>query len=305
MISQNNRKTKSFSKEYLEYSNYLKTLDIVEDSRDWRLKHIRGFVNYLKEKNILIEDLTAIDVYDYMTSMDKLKPRTKENRARCIRLFLNFLFDTSKIKISGEQVFPKIINTRYSTTPSNYTNEELIKVINSVNRDIKLGKRDYAVLLIFITYGIRLKDLINLTFENINWNDKKIIIRQQKDNEINEFPLTEEIRYAIIDYLKSERPKSDLSYIFLTVKGTKLSSGGCYDIIDKYFKKSGIEIGNRHHGPHSLRHSLAKSLLDDGNGIKAISEILGHNQIETTLVYERINFKELKKLSLEVPAWNK
>ena len=181
----------------------------------------------------------------------------------------------------------------------------MIKVINSVNRDIKLGKRDYAVLLIFITYGIRLKDLINLTFENINWNDKKIIIRQQKDNEINEFPLTEEIRYAIIDYLKNERPKSDLQYIFLTIKSTKLSSGGCYDIIDKYFKKSGIEIGNRHHGPHSLRHSLAKSLLDDGNGIEDISEILGHNQIETTLVYERINFKELKKLSLEVPAWNK
>ena len=305
MISQNNRKTKSFSKEYLEYSNYLKTLDIVEDSRDWRLKHIRGFVNYLKEKNILIKDITPLDVYDYMSSIEELKPRTKENRARCIRLFLNFLFDISKIKISGNQVFPKILNTKYSTTPSNYTNEELIKVIKSVDRDTKLGKRNYAILLIFITYGIRLKDLVNLCFENINWKDKKIIIRQQKDNEINEFPLTKEIRYAIIDYLKNERAKSDLPYIFLTIYGTKISSGECYNIIDKYFKKSGIEIGIGDHGPQSLSHSLAKSLLDDGNGIKDISEIFGHNQIETTLVYEKINFKKLKKLSLEVPAWNK
>ena len=305
MISQNNRETKSFSKEYLKYSDYLKTLDIAEETVDWRLKHIRGFINYLKEKNTLIEDLTAIDVYDYMASIEKLKPRTKENRARCIRVFLNFLFYINKVKISGNQVFPEIHNTHLSTIPSNYENAELIKVINSVSRDAKLGKRDYAILLIFITYGIRLKDMINLAFENIKWNDKKIIIRQQKDNEINEFPLTDEIRYAIVDYLKNERPESNLSYIFLTIKGTKLSSGVCYDIVDKYFKKSGIEIGNRHHGPHSLRHSLAKSLLDDGSGIKDISEILGHNQIETTLVYERINFKELKKLSLEVPAWNK
>ena len=85
MISQNNRETKSFSKEYLKYSDYLKTLDIAEETVDWRLKHIRGFVNYLKEKNILIKNITPLDVYDYMSSIEKLKPRTKENRARCIR----------------------------------------------------------------------------------------------------------------------------------------------------------------------------------------------------------------------------
>ena len=303
MISQNNKNNKCFSKEYWKYSKYLMTMDIVEETRDWRLKHIRGFDNYMRDHGISTKNLSAINIYNYMESIKNLKPRTRENRDICIRKYIDYLYENHKTKISGKQVLPKIVHNSYSTTPSHYDDEEVINIIKSVDKDDNLSKRDYAILLIFISYGIRLKDLINLSYENIKWNDNKIIIRQKKDNEINEFPLTEEIRYAILDYLKNERFKIKLPYIFLTNAGRKISPGACYNIVNKYFKKANIKIGTKHHGPHSLRHSLATSLLDDGNGITDISGVLGHNQIETTMIYTRINFKELKKISLEVPTW--
>lgn len=305
MISQNNTKNKSFSKQYFEYLKYLHTLNIKEESKDWRLKHIRGFDIYLKTNDIDFQNLSKLDVYNYMDSISNLSSRTKENRAVCIRMFLDFLHEKDKLKINGRETFPTIVSTKYSTIPSYYVDEEIRKVINSVDITSPLGKRDYAILLILESYGIREKDLINLSYSNINWNDNKIIIIQSKDNNVNEFPLTKEIRYAILDYLKNGRPKSDLPYIFLTRDGTKFSSGSCYNIVNKYFKKANINIGLRHHGVHTFRHSLATSLLTSGIGIDEISAILGHDDVASTEVYARVNFNELKKLSLEVPQWYK
>ena len=305
MISQNNTKNNSFSKEYFEYLEYVNTLNIKEESKDWRLKHIRGFDIYLRANDIDFQNLSKLDVYNYMDSISSLSSRTKENRAICIRMFLDFLHENGELEINGRETFPTIVCTKYSTIPSYYVDEEIREVINSVDITSPLGKRDYAMLLILTTYGIRQKDLINLSYSNINWNDNKIIIIQSKDNEVNEFPLTKEIRYALLDYLKNVRPKSDLPYIFLTQDGKKISSGGCYNIVNKYFKKANINIGLRHHGVHAFRHSLATSLLTSGIGIDEISAVLGHDDVSSTEVYARVNFNELKKLSLEVPKWYK
>ena len=305
MISQNNTKNNSFSKEYFEYLEYVNTLNIKEESKDWRLKHIRGFDIYLRANDIDFQNLSKLDVYNYMDSISSLSSRTKENRAICIRMFLDFLHENGELEINGRETFPTIVCTNYSTIPSYYVDEEIREVINSVDITSPLGKRDYAMLLILTTYGIRQKDLINLSYSNINWNDNKIIIIQSKDNEVNEFPLTKEIRYALLDYLKNERQKSDLPYIFLTQDGKKISSGGCYNIVNKYFKKANINIGLRHHGTHAFRHSLATSLLTSRIGIDEISAVLGHDNVASTEVYARVNFNELKKLSLEVPKWYK
>ena len=305
MISQNNTKNDSFSKEYFEYLEYVNTLNIKEESKDWRLKHIRGFDIYLRANEIDFQILSKLDVYNYMDSISSLSSRTKENRAICIRMFLDFLHENGELEINGRETFPTIVCTKYSTIPSYYVDEEIREVINSVDITSPLGKRDYAILLILTTYGIREKDLINLSYSNINWNDNKIIIIQSKDNNVNEFPLTKEIRYAILDYLKNGRPKSDLPYIFLTRDKTKFSSSGCYNIVNKYIKKANINIGLRHHGTHAFRHSLATSLLTSGIGIDEISAVLGHDNVASTEVYARVNFNELKKLSLEVPKWYK
>ena len=104
MISQNNTKNNCFSKEYFIYLEYLKTLNIKEESIDWRLKHIRGFDIYLKNNNITFHKLSRLDVYNYFDSISNLSLRTRENRAICIRLFLNFLYEIKKVKIIHKEL---------------------------------------------------------------------------------------------------------------------------------------------------------------------------------------------------------
>lgn len=311
MISQINMKnvTSNYSfsgqylKEYINYAKYLDTLDIKLETKDWRLKHIRGFIKKLEKENILFSELKAIHVYDYMDSIFENSPKTRENRAICIRLFLNYLYEQNKIKIDGQKILDKIKCPKNFNVVSTYTNEEIKRILKAVDTKEKFGKRDYAILLLFINYGMRLKDVKYLALKNINWIDNKIIITQHKDNEINEFPLIEEVRYALLDYLKNERINNSLNEIFLNEEGNIISSSGYYNIVNKYFKRANISVTNKKHGTHSFRHSLATSLLEDKVGIRDISSILGHNNPEVTKAYAKIQINELKKMSLEVPAW--
>ena len=305
MISQNKLKFSNFSNEYLKYSKYLDTLNIKKETKEWRLKHIKGFDSYLYNNKLLYSNLEPQHVYDYMNTISNLALRTKENRAICIRMFLNFLFKKKIIKFSGQQVFPTITSTKQSTLPSYYTDNEISLLLQSLNPKLKTYKRDLAILLIFTSYGLRLKDIKNLKFNNINWNENKIQIVQNKDDEINTFIMSEDIRYALLDYIKNERIKSDTEIIFLTIDGKKISDGGFYNIIDRTFKKANIDISWRHHGPHSLRHSLAISLLNQNVGINEIANILAHDNVETTFIYLKANFNELKKFALEVPSWKR
>ena len=305
MISQNKLKFSNFSNEYLKYSKYLDTLNIKKETKEWRLKHIKGFDSYLYNNKLLYSNLEPQHVYDYMNTISNLALRTKENRAICIRMFLNFLFKKKIIKFSGQQVFPTITSTKQSTLPSYYTDNEISLLLQSLNPKLKTYKRDLAILLIFTSYGLRLKDIKNLKFNNINWNENKIQIVQNKDDEINTFIMSEDIRYALLDYIKNERIKSDTEIIFLTIDGKQISDGGFYNIIDRTFKKANIDISWRHHGPHSLRHSLAISLLNQNVGINEIANILAHDNVETTFIYLKANFNELKKFALEVPSWKR
>ena len=289
MISQNKLKFSNFSNEYLKYSKYLDTLNIKKETKEWRLKHIKGFDSYLYNNKLLYSNLEPQHVYDYMNTLSNLALRTKENRAICIRMFLNFLFKKKIIKFSGQQVFPTITSTKQSTLPSYYTDNEISLLLQSLNPKLKTYKRDLAILLIFTSYGLRLKDIKNLKFNNINWNENKIQIVQNKDNEINTFIMSEDIRYALLDYIKNERIKSDTEIIFLTIDGKQISDGGFYNIIDRTFKKANIDISWRHHGPHSLRHSLAISLLNQNVGINEIANILAHDNVETTFIYLKAN----------------
>lgn len=311
MISQNNKRkhikkyvfSGTLLEEYLAYTRYLEELEITKDTMKWRLKHIRGFLDYLDKHNIVINNILPNVVYDYMMSIDDLSVRTKEHRAVCIRLFLNWLFNNKKIETSGTHILPKIKNNKQDKVAAYYSNEEVSKILNSINIHDVNGKRDLAIMLLFVRFGLRERDVQQLKLENIKWNDNKIIIVQSKNKQINTYPMTTEIRYALIDYLKNERPISNLPYLFLTDSKNICTSHFFYKLVNKYFRKAEINTSYKKHGSHSLRHSLATSLLNDGNSLYTISSILGHKYIADSQVYTKVDIENLKKIPLEVPLW--
>ena len=148
-------------------------------------------------------------------------------------------------------------------------------------------------------------DIIRLKYENILWNENKIEIIQFKTKKLLELPLTDNVKYALLDYLKNARPDFESNHIFLKFKIPYEYQGNktLYKSIKKYIKASGIDVKERKMGLHSLRHSCATNLLSNNVQLPVITGILGHSSIQTTSMYLSVGLEQLKKISLEVPKY--
>ena len=126
---------------------------------------------------------------------------------------------------------------------------------------------------------------------------------QQKTSLPVSVPLPENIKYLLIDYIKNNRTKSDTDFVFINPDSSlRYSETELYAIFNKYLKQSSVSVGNRKHGPHALRHSLAAKLLDNNTPMSVITGILGHKDINTTSKYLSIDIEGFRKVSLEVPT---
>lgn len=286
---------------YKNYEEYVYKLELSESTKDWRCKHIREFLLFCDNNNIKIKNIAFENVYDYMITINNYAERTREHRAVCIRLFLNYLKEKNIVKISGDDVFPEIKCYKETNVPSYYTRKEINKIINSINIKKENGKRDLAILLIFSNLGLRPRDVRFLKFNSIYWDENVLKILQSKTNYVNILPINDDIRYALIDYIKNERPDIDFKYVFVDNNGMPYNDHFYYNLVNKYLKKSGISINNRRHGTYIFRHSLAKETLDNGNGINSVANILGHSTMNDAKYYAKIDIEELKKIPLEVP----
>ena len=165
---------------------------------------------------------------------------------------------------------------------------------------MRLEKRDYAMLLLAILLGMRAGDICALKFKNLDWHQKLITYTQQKTQKVNTLPLLPVIGDAIIDYLKNGRLDSDCDNVFIRhihPYGEFQSSTTLSENLKRYMKYAGMTVKKRK-AAHSLRHTLASSLLYDGTPLMTISNILGHNSPKTTSVYTKVDLPALRKCAL-------
>lgn len=291
--------------EYLVDNNYKK--QTIYGSNNALIK----FFCFLEEKKIFsIDSIRINDIYSFINSIDtkKYSLKTISYIKYRIKLFFDYLYNTKQYKFSGVDIFPKIVKYDRSKLPSYYTTEEINKMIEQVNTNTKKGKRDLAILLLASVYGLRASDIVHLKKENIKWNQNKIELIQYKTKELLELPLTENIKFALLDYMKNARIDVDSDYIFLPVQAPyKYINGDNYSFLYKsmseYAKKAGIYDKNKKLGLHSLRHSAASNMLKNNADITTISSILGHKSVDVTNIYLSISIDQLRKLSLEVPIY--
>lgn len=154
--------------------------------------------------------------------------------------------------------------------------------------------------------SIRAGDVIRLKFSDIDWNAGLIHFTQNKTGNPLSLPLLDEVKYPLLDYIKNARHESaDPEYIFVTLYApyTRFhDTSSIFRMVDKCMQTAGINYEGRHHGPHSLRHSLASNMMSENVPISAIANILGHSSTRTTEIYLTVDETHLKELSLEVPV---
>jgi integrase len=186
--------------------------------------------------------------------------------------------------------------------PSVWTKDELKKLINAIDRGSPKGKRDYAIILLACCLGIRCTDIKGLKLDHFHWEEKKLVFTQSKTKEPLSLPLTPEVGWAVIDYLKSGRPKIDSPYVFVkhvAPFGPFSEADHLYQLIKGYMELAHLPTLKKRRGMHSLRHTLASVLLENNTPLSVISDILGHVDTDSTAVYLKVDLQKLKECSLD------
>lgn len=188
--------------------------------------------------------------------------------------------------------------------PAVWEEEDVSAILQCVDRGNPVGKRDYAMILLAVRLGLRGSDIKKLCFSDIDWEKETLTVTQQKTKELLILPLTNEISMALIDYLREGRPVSSDPHVFLALRAPyqPLSRDNhLHQVLNKYIRRSDVVLyADQAHGMHSLRHTLASALLEQGTPLPVISGILGHRDSNTTMEYLRISVEQLRSCTLEM-----
>ena len=301
-------KSNNYNNVILKYFSYLKSLDQAHNTLRHKITNVLLFLQYLENINIIsLKKFKKEDLYNYIQLYDSYDHvlSYKDRNKLDIRLFLNWAFDNDYSKYSGDMILPKIVWHRRTNIRTYYTKEEITKLLDVIDRRTKKGKEDYLIVSLICYLGLRISDVIYLKINDIDFNENIIKIIQNKTNEKLSLPLIEEIKYPLLDYLKNVRPdKAENDYIFVKQDkpyehNVKLTLHNY--MIRRYFIKAGVDIAGRKAGFHALRHSFSTMLLNEDIPLYSISTILGHQKLDTTILYLDIDVSKLKELALEVP----
>ena len=285
-----------------DYFESLKALGISEKKtiRSYK-KMVSNFVEYLFENGVC--SISGI-IEEWSVKFIASRLYRQKEYVGTIRRFLNYLYKEDLITKNYSYVLRSIGNNiKHIKTPSFYSPSEIRQLEESISRTSNVGKRDYAMVTICSRIGLRVSDVANLSFKDINWENNSISIIQYKTGNPLTLPLLSIVGNAIIDYLKNARPKSISSRIFLSCRPPygEMNPGSVHSAIAVAFRKSGVDYGDRHHGGHALRFSLAQRMLDKSTPIPIISETLGHTELDTTRAYVRIDLLHMMGCVLDVP----
>jgi len=267
--------------------------------------YLERFAEFLDNKKIMnFSDITVDVIFGFIEIMVRYNKSTVAHTLRALRHLFKYAYSKDYISEDLSNSIPSVKFNRRTSIPSAYTTEEVERLLSSVDRGNREGKRDYVILLLASRLGLRASDIRNLKFENIKWDTNTIDIVQQKTGGSLSLPLLTEIGEAIIDYLKYGRPKSDSKNVFIrhTAPYNQFPLQQFHHLMVKYMQLAKIPIDiNKKHGIHSLRHSLASSLLEKGTPMPVISGILDHQDPDTTSIYLKIDIEQLRMCALEVP----
>lgn len=261
-------------------------------------------INFLSMIKVsTIEELRAKQVLEYVNLLDTNSQASKSGILFTLRDFLKFLYSAGYTIDPINTIFPVIFSNKFERIPSYYSTEEIQKILNCIDRNTEFGRRDYLIILLAVQLGMRAGDIRQLKLSNIKWNKDTIEFIQEKTKNPLQLPLLDNIKYALIDYMKNSRAKSESNFIFLRLRAPFIpfvTGNVFFGVIMKYMKAANIIIEKRKHGLHSMRHSMASNLLKQNIPFPVIAGVLGHETTNTTKLYLRIDIEQLRSVALEV-----
>ena len=273
-------------RKFLEYLT--KELNYSENTEISYREDITNFLNYLEKKQLNYKKIDGEIIRDYLKYLDeaKLKNSTIARRISALRTFYNYLLDKN---IVDNNLFNSIRNPKLEKKLPNYLSyEELAKILDNIDISTKVGLRNRLLVEMFYATGCRVSEMINIKVRDINKSNNSIrIMGKGKKMRIVYFG-----EYAR-DYLDRYLPLIATDYLFTQESGDKLSIHDVEYIISDLVKNLALKT---HVTPHTLRHTFATHLLNNGADIKTVQELLGHSSLNTTGIYTHVSNERIKEV---------
>jgi len=250
-----------------------------------------------------LSGLTSERIEDFFISYAQSMGRSaRRSMQSALRTFLRFCLHQGYIEKSLEYVVPTLRTYKLATVPRGLTDTQAQQVLWCINRNSHVGRRDYAIVLLLYTYGVRGGQVRALRLEDINWEQNQILFKALKHGKDSRLPLLPEVGESILDYLQNSRPSCTYPHIFLTCRAPYHplpNPNSLSAIVGRYIQTAGIEIPSK--GAHAFRHCFATRMLYKGHSLKAIADVLGHRHLGTTFIYTKVDFNALRQVALEWP----
>ena len=269
-----------------------------ENSIDSYSSDLKSFYSFIKKTN-LSENLKKCDsniIKQFIYEQSKINnPKTQARRISGIRSFFDYLVFESFIKTNPTELIetPKI----GKKLPDSLSLKEIIKIINNIDLSHPQGIRNRAIIETLYGSGLRVSELISLKLSSLFFKENLIKVLG-KGNKQRLVPMGKFSKKYLKIYIKDQRLKTkinkiDSDTIFLNRNGRQISRVMIFKIIKELAINSNIK---KNISPHTLRHSFATHLIENGADLRTIQKLLGHENIITTEIYTHLDTKHLKNI---------
>lgn len=291
-------------REIVEYETYLDNIaGLAETTKISHRKYIKRFLYYVFPKEKVEHSLLlAFTVQSFLTTeLRHLRPTSKKIVIGIIRGYIRYLqFKGIKVDMVLLMLPLSAPVWQMSGVPKTFEKKDIDNIHASYDLNSLIGIRDYAIALCFTEFGSEVADI---TLDDLNWREGKLIIKKTKTHNERELLLAKKVGEAIIQYLKNARPQTAERTLFVRFShhyGEAMGSEQIRGTIRRAYARVGISPTIT--GTHILRHSKAKDMYEKGSSLKMIADVLGHESIDTTVIYTKVGNSALHCVTCPWPV---
>jgi integrase/recombinase XerD len=258
------------------------------------------FETYLARVGVAVAELSPMVLSSFVTerSAAGLAKTTVRECCGVIRVFLRYAHRQGVLgrDLSESVDWPQAY--RLATLPRSISWAEVERVLAGVDRRTGCGKRDYAILLLLVVYGLRGREVAALTLDDIDWKRERLAVPERKAGHSTVYPLSPPVGEAIVDYLRHGRPVSTDRHVFLRSVAPirPLGMAALSACAGRHLLAAGVEVPRP--GSHTLRHTCVQRLVDADFTLKQIGDFVGHRSAASTEIYAKVAVESLREVSL-------
>lgn len=263
---------------------------------------LRQFAEQLSPPGSSVQPPGAIEachIDQFLLHGCTLGRRWASNAASILRVFLRYMALLGEVPadLASQVASPRMY--RLAGLPRAMEPSDVRRVLQSVRRRDPNARRDYAILVVFATYGLRRSDVAALRLDDIRWREGTIEIQMVKTGRPLVLPLTDSVGDALANYLQHSRPRCDQRKVFLARRKPflPLTRSHISTIVRQAMDRAGVKLPRV--GTYAFRHSFATRLVRNGVSLDTVADCLGHASSKTTFIYTKLAVEDLRSVSLD------